>query len=195
MDGLMRLLLQLLLVCTLKFTLPQHSHSHYSLLFFLLSLSLSLSLSFAVSAMDELYGLHSTATDYSVDNYLVNNYAHSFPPPVAGFGDRIPLFRPDRLLSGSVSSVVSDAASMVAEIQRGGAEEEVSGATRAKIASHPLYPKLLQAYIDCQKVWNPAFLLFTRVGLPVWLMGKRTNSFKEKREREREKKLMIKKRE
>ncbi|KAE8124257.1 hypothetical protein FH972_019159 [Carpinus fangiana] len=101
--------------------------------------------------MDELYGLHSTATDYSVDNYLVNNYAHSFPPPVAGFGDRIPLFRPDRLLSGSVSSVVSDAASMVAEIQRGGAEEEVSGATRAKIASHPLYPKLLQAYIDCQK--------------------------------------------
>lgn len=173
----MRLLLQLLLVCTLKFTLPQRS---LPLLPSSFSLSLSLSLSFAVSAMDELYGLHSTATDYSVDNYLVNNYSHSFPSPVAGFGDRIPLFRPDRLLSGSVSSVVSDAASMVAEIQRGGTEEEVSGATRAKIASHPLYPKLLQAYIDCQKVWNPAFLFFsffTRVWLPVWLLGKRTNSF------------------
>jgi hypothetical protein len=106
--------------------------------------------------MDELYGIHSTATDFTVhpslDNYLVNNYGQSFPSPVPSFGDRIPVFRPDRLLSGSVSSVVSDAASMVAEIQRGGSEEEVSGATRAKIASHPLYPKLLQAYIDCQKV-------------------------------------------
>ncbi|XP_062169478.1 homeobox protein knotted-1-like 6 isoform X1 [Alnus glutinosa] len=109
--------------------------------------------------MDELYGIHSTATDFTVhpslDNYLVNNYGQSFPSPVPSFGDRIPVFRPDRLLSGSVSSVVSDAASMVAEIQRGGSEEEVSGATRAKIASHPLYPKLLQAYIDCQKVGAP----------------------------------------
>lgn len=127
--------------------------------------------------MDELYGIHSNATDFSVhhpavDNYLVNNIYQSFvPSPVAGFGDRMPLFRPDRLLSGSVSSVVSDAASMVAEIQR---EEDVSGATRAKIASHPLYPKLLQAYIDCQKVkTETAFFFFQSV----WLLGKRTESF------------------
>jgi len=131
--------------------------------------------------MDELYGIHSTATDFTVhpslDNYLVNNYGQSFPSPVPSFGDRIPVFRPDRLLSGSVSSVVSDAASMVAEIQRGGSEEEVSGATRAKIASHPLYPKLLQAYIDCQKVnrlvlFVCLFVLFF-FGLSVWLLGKR----------------------
>ncbi|KAJ6748533.1 HOMEOBOX PROTEIN TRANSCRIPTION FACTORS [Salix purpurea] len=41
-------------------------------------------------------------------------------------------------------------------------EEEVSCAIRAKIASHPLYPKLLEAYIDCQKVGAPpemAYLL------------------------------------
>ena len=44
----MRLLLQLLLVCTLKFTLHQHSHSHYSLPFFLLSLSLSRFLSLSL---------------------------------------------------------------------------------------------------------------------------------------------------
>ncbi|KDP31074.1 hypothetical protein JCGZ_11450 [Jatropha curcas] len=44
----------------------------------------------------------------------------------------------------------------------GGSEEEVSSAIRAKIASHPLYPKLLEAYIDCQKVGAPpemAYLL------------------------------------
>jgi hypothetical protein len=32
-------------------------------------------------------------------------------------------------------------------------QEEASCAIRAKIASHPLYPKLLEAYIDCQKVY------------------------------------------
>ncbi|XP_030940850.1 homeobox protein knotted-1-like 6 [Quercus lobata] len=120
--------------------------------------------------MDELYGLHSNATDYSVqgsmDNYLVNNnYTNnyqSFQTPVAGLADRVQVFGPERLLSGSSSSAVSDAASMVAEIQRGGggggrtsSDEEASGAIRAKISSHPLYPKLLQAYIDCQKVGAP----------------------------------------
>lgn len=50
---------------------------------------------------------------------------------------------------------MSDDASMVAQIQRVGSEEDVSSAIRAKIASHPFYPKLLQAYIDCQKVGAP----------------------------------------
>lgn len=43
------------------------------------------------------------------------------------------------------SSAVSDAASMAAS-------DDVSCEIRAKIASHPLYPKLLEAYIDCRKV-------------------------------------------
>nr|XP_023908144.1 homeobox protein knotted-1-like 6 [Quercus suber] len=99
-----------------------------------------------------------------MDNYLVNNnYTNnyqSFQTPVAGLADRMQVFGPDRLLSGSSSSAVSDATSMVAEIQRGGggrtsSDEEASGAIRAKISSHPLYPKLLQAYIDCQKVGAP----------------------------------------
>lgn len=30
--------------------------------------------------------------------------------------------------------------------------DDVPAATRAKIAAHPLYPKLLEAFIDCQKV-------------------------------------------
>ncbi|MFS7963093.1 hypothetical protein Hanom_Chr08g00734091 [Helianthus anomalus] len=35
------------------------------------------------------------------------------------------------------------------------AEDDISSANRAKIMSHPLYPKLLQAYIACQKVGAP----------------------------------------
>lgn len=68
---------------------------------------------------------------------------------------------------GSGSSGISDAAStVVAELHRNNnnsnantnanannsSEDEVSSAIRTKIASHPLYPKLLQTYIDCQKV-------------------------------------------
>ena len=42
----------------------------------------------------------------------------------------------------SASSAVSDAA----------APMEVSSAVQAKIAAHPLYPKLLESFVDCQKV-------------------------------------------
>lgn len=58
-------------------------------------------------------------------------------------------------LSGS-SPGISDADSVIAEIPRAGFEDDQvsSTAIRAKIASHPLYPKLLQAHIDCHKVDN-----------------------------------------
>ncbi|CAJ1975119.1 unnamed protein product [Sphenostylis stenocarpa] len=36
-----------------------------------------------------------------------------------------------------------------------GKEEDVSKALRAKVASHPLFPHLLHAYIDCHKVGAP----------------------------------------
>ncbi|KAK6276665.1 hypothetical protein POUND7_006374 [Theobroma cacao] len=114
--------------------------------------------------MEELYGFHSSATTavYSMDtqpaadNMLSppGNYPAGFPSHTAAataFAEH--MFGSGQLLSGS--SGISDADSMVAEIQRGGCEEEVSSAIRAKIASHPLYPKLLQAYIDCQKVGAP----------------------------------------
>ncbi|KAF7838314.1 homeobox protein knotted-1-like 6 [Senna tora] len=60
----------------------------------------------------------------------------------------------------SSSAAISDApSSAVAEVQRAEAgleeEEEVSKQLRAKIACHPLYPQLLEAYIDCQKVGAP----------------------------------------
>lgn len=71
--------------------------------------------------------------------------------------DRVQMaFGSDPIFPAS-SSAVSDAASMAAaEAQRGsgggGFADEVSGGVREKIASHPLYPKLLEAYIECRKV-------------------------------------------
>lgn len=103
--------------------------------------------------MDNPYGLDSASgfSDQSSMELPANLIAPADYLSFEVFGDRIPPFGSDPLFSGS-SSAVSDEASMVAEIQRGGSADEVSRAMRAKIASHPLYPKLLEAYIDCQKV-------------------------------------------
>ena len=103
--------------------------------------------------MDNPYGLDSASgfSDQSSMELPANLIAPADYLSFEGFGDRIPSFGSDPLFSGS-SSAVSDEASMVAEIERGGPADEVSRAIRAKIASHPLYPKLLEAYIDCQKV-------------------------------------------
>ncbi|KAJ0105398.1 hypothetical protein Patl1_18066 [Pistacia atlantica] len=109
--------------------------------------------------MDELYGLHSSL-DYSMQQAPAENMVtwanyQNISTAVVAFGDRHPVYGSEQL--GSGSSGISDAASMVPEIQRNGSDEQaaVSSAIRAKIASHPLYPKLLEAYIDCQKVGAP----------------------------------------
>jgi hypothetical protein len=133
--------------------------------------------SFFLSMMEELYGLQSTSSDYSLQVPSENmaapaaNYYHpvGFTSPAGE--PSFPVFGSEQMFCGSS---VSDAASMVAELhqkqqqqqqQRGGVgdhcnrnnSEEVSCAIRAKIASHPLYPKLLEAYIDCQKVYTLIF--------------------------------------
>ncbi|KAA8542283.1 hypothetical protein F0562_023581 [Nyssa sinensis] len=110
--------------------------------------------------MDDMYGLHSSA-DYSdhypptpqmpPENLISPTNYHAFASPT--FCDQIPIFGSDQMFSAS--SALSDAASMVAEIQRTGSEEEISSVIRTKISSHPLYPKLLEAYVDCQKVGAP----------------------------------------
>ena len=126
--------------------------------------------------MEELYGLQSTSSDYSLqvpsENMVspVANYYHpvGFTSPAGE--PSFPVFGSEQMFCGSS---VSDAASMGAELhqkqqqQSGGVgvgdhsnrnnSEEVSCAIRAKIASHPLYPKLLEAYIDCQKVYTLIF--------------------------------------
>lgn len=108
--------------------------------------------------MDEMYGLNSMA-EYS-DNYKTLLYPENLILPAADYYQNlfssastttlrdncVPIFGSDEPFSAA-----SEAASIAPEIQR---EEDISSMIKAKIASHPCYPRLLQAYIDCQKVNN-----------------------------------------
>jgi hypothetical protein len=112
--------------------------------------------------MDEMYGLN-TAAEYSddykalmsPDNLILPtaDYYQGLLSSTAALRDhhRIPIFGSDEFLSAA--SAISEAASFTPEIQR---EEDMSSVIKARIASHPSYPRLLQAYIDCQKVQDPA---------------------------------------
>ncbi|XP_028769945.1 homeobox protein knotted-1-like 6 [Neltuma alba] len=71
----------------------------------------------------------------------------------------------------SSSSAVDAPSSLMVKVQRVEArldeDEQDSKKLRAKIFCHPLYPKLLDAYIDCQKVGAPPEMvkLFDELGL------------------------------
>nr|NP_001266984.1 homeobox protein knotted-1-like 6-like [Fragaria vesca]AEC04753.1 knotted-like homeobox KNOX4 [Fragaria vesca] len=112
--------------------------------------------------MEELYGFSTGNSDHYYssssmamppEHLPLSEYYTSFEPlsAVVPGSSSDPVY----YYSGSNSSTVSDCVSVaVAGNQRGG--EEVSCTDfNAKIASHPLYPNLLQAYIDCQKVGAP----------------------------------------
>ncbi|XVF85018.1 hypothetical protein PTKIN_Ptkin17bG0085000 [Pterospermum kingtungense] len=102
--------------------------------------------------MDEMYGFHSTG-EYADDKALMSPenliLPSDYQPWLCSSG-RIPMFGSDELIYAA--SAISEAASITPEIQR---QEDMSTLIKAKIASHPSYPRLLQAYIDCQKVGAP----------------------------------------
>ncbi|KAL9423879.1 hypothetical protein AB3S75_035884 [Citrus x aurantiifolia] len=120
--------------------------------------------------MDEMCGFNSTGDKGSCWENLVfptsHEYDYSSSPLV--YPGRIPTFGSDELLSAAASAI-SEAAAPISstppphphEIQPPEVED-VSTVIKAKIASHPCYPRLLEAYIDCQKVGAPpeiAYLL------------------------------------
>ncbi|CAN1334872.1 Homeobox protein knotted-1-like 6 [Linum perenne] len=100
---------------------------------------------------------------YDDDNYYYNYYyaqsspAAGVPSSSAGREDRQLVFCP----SGGSSSV-SDAASTapVAGIPPQQEDEQIGSEIRAKISAHPLYPRLIQAYVDCKKVGAPSDMAF-----------------------------------
>ncbi|XP_022775589.1 homeobox protein knotted-1-like 6 [Durio zibethinus] len=101
--------------------------------------------------MDEIYGFYSTG-EYaykalmSPENLML---PCDYQAWLCSLG-RIPMFGSDELISSA--SAISETASITLEIQR---EEDTSSVIKAKIASHHSYPRLIQAYIDCQKVGAP----------------------------------------
>ncbi|XP_021727071.1 homeobox protein knotted-1-like 6 isoform X2 [Chenopodium quinoa] len=101
--------------------------------------------------MDEIYGLHPTAADYSdkalmsPENLILPSDYHSF---VMNSGSAAAVrFGSDELIS---ATCISESASEMH--QRG---DDTSSSIKAKIASHPHYPRLLLSYIDCHKVGAP----------------------------------------
>ncbi|XP_039071994.1 homeobox protein knotted-1-like 6 [Hibiscus syriacus] len=102
--------------------------------------------------MDEMYGFYSTG-DQHVDNALMSPENMILPSDYQArlcLSDRVPAFGSDELIS--LASAISEATSITPKIQR---EVDISNVIKAKIASHPYYPRLLEAYIDCQKVGAP----------------------------------------
>lgn len=101
--------------------------------------------------MDEMCGFNSTG-EYPDDKSWMSPENLIFPShhdySTLLCPGRIPTFGSDELLSAA--SAISEAAPIATpEIHP---EEDMSTLIKAKIASHPSYPSLLQAYIECQKV-------------------------------------------
>ncbi|KAL2547017.1 Homeobox protein knotted-1-like 6 [Forsythia ovata] len=114
--------------------------------------------------MDEMYGLHSTF-DYSdkalmsPENLIIPEEYHNHYHALIFSGDhyRYPILGSTEDI-GFQCSVASEVESIIPQIEKGKHEDEdgqASSLIKAKIASHPSYPKLLEAYLDCQKVGAP----------------------------------------
>lgn len=121
--------------------------------------------------MEEMYGLQSTAegfpstADYedralmTPENLILPLDYQSLMVSSEAFRDhhnRVPMFGSDDvvLYSGGTASAISSEAGctrITTEIYQ--REEDVFGAIKARIASHPTYPRLIHAYIECQKVF------------------------------------------
>ncbi|CAI9300096.1 unnamed protein product [Lactuca saligna] len=123
--------------------------------------------------MDQMYGFHSTS-DYTIppeNNLILPSEHHGFHPPVYL---NWPFYGSDDLLSAA-ASVITDAVSIETtphqiilpkrrtnrqhDLQaknNGDNDDDTSrDKIKHKIASHPSYSKLLDAYIDCHKVGAP----------------------------------------
>ncbi|MQM07726.1 hypothetical protein Taro_040568 [Colocasia esculenta] len=121
---------------------------------------------FAAGPMEEMYGLHHPQG-------VAGFHGHTGVDDLQSLIARIPgLGGPEQMLSSctdAAAAAASEAYSMVAgggggaatsglSIGGGGGMAEgfsSSSAIKAKIAAHPRYPHLLDAYIDCQKVGAP----------------------------------------
>ncbi|KAI9125301.1 hypothetical protein K1719_003917 [Acacia pycnantha] len=115
--------------------------------------------------MEEMYGLSSFPVDFSdkaimspenlifpadYQSFLMSSSAAAAPP---GFSDRI--LGSDELLSAASATTEAEASGAAAPEFRPQEDDDSFSVIKARIASHPHYPRLIQAYIDCQKVGAP----------------------------------------
>lgn len=109
--------------------------------------------------MENLYGFHC----YSQQSPIAPPpQPPQLPPPsqnvISSLGTLVPT-GPAQLVGSWSSTSSSDAAVSTNAFLQQQDEDEISKVLRAKVASHPLFPQLLHAYIDCQKVYY--YYIFT----------------------------------
>lgn len=114
--------------------------------------------------MEEMYDLSSFPVDFSdkaimspenlifpadYQSFLMSSSAAATSP---GFHDRI--LGSDELLSAAsaTTEAEAEASGAAAPEFRPQEDDDSFSVIKARIASHPHYPRLIQAYIDCQKV-------------------------------------------
>ncbi|XP_047331945.1 homeobox protein knotted-1-like 2 [Impatiens glandulifera] len=122
--------------------------------------------------MDDHHDHHAyapqSASEYCSDTHLSYVLPPSHPPPPPppptsannlmilnndqNFSSNSFMLPSNQQLFLGVSALSSSETASIAGI---GSEENNSDTIRAKIASHPLYPKVVQAFLDCQKVIAP----------------------------------------
>ncbi|XP_062110361.1 homeobox protein knotted-1-like 6 [Humulus lupulus] len=121
--------------------------------------------------MDEMYGLEATTSvEYSDkglmspendDLLLPSDYPtfsfrdHRVLPSFFGSDDNHHHHHSNSSHNHHHQQLLSAASAAISEAVSFQREEDVSNLIKTKIASHPTYPRLLQAYIDCQKVGAP----------------------------------------
>ncbi|XP_024976353.1 homeobox protein knotted-1-like 2 [Cynara cardunculus var. scolymus] len=102
--------------------------------------------------MEEMYGLMNYHEQVPPPDSARENYGHHAfddQSPEVGHHRRI------RPVFGSGSNIQTSSSNNNNNGLAEELDEDLSSENRAKIMSHPLYPKLLQAYIACQKVGAP----------------------------------------
>lgn len=126
--------------------------------------------------MDGMFGFHPTC-DYSdkavvmmsPDSLMFPSDYQTLLSSSAGENRVSDVFGSNELLSVAASAMSSEAASMAPEIRRNDGNVSL-GVIKAKIAGHPSYPRLLQAYMDCQKViYTKQWWRIIIVGGPLFL--------------------------
>ncbi|KAF5807096.1 putative transcription factor Homeodomain-TALE-KNOX family [Helianthus annuus] len=109
--------------------------------------------------MEHIYGLinHEQVQVAGAGADGGENYRPAYDDPSPDFRRKRPIPIPIPPVFVSGSSIQTSSSNYNNNSNGLGEEtEEFSSANRAKIVSHPLYPRLLQAYIACQKVGAPA---------------------------------------
>ncbi|KAI3820750.1 hypothetical protein L1987_08298 [Smallanthus sonchifolius] len=104
--------------------------------------------------MEEMYGLmnHEQVPPADADTAR-ENYRRCFDDQSPGFRHKRTI--PPVFVSGN-SNIQTSSSNHTNNGLAEEVEDDFSSANRAKIVSHPLYPRLLQAYVACQKVGAPA---------------------------------------